>query len=57
MLWIALHLPLLSLESFAATLLAAARARRVAGPAVALIDEHRIVAADAAARRRASSPG
>jgi protein ImuB len=42
MLWIALHLPALSLESFAAT--------QTGGSALALIDRHRIVDADAAAR-------
>ena len=45
MLWIGLHLPALSLESFAATLGPAQ-----AGQPVALLDAHRIVQADAAAQ-------
>ncbi len=45
MLWIALHLPLLSLESFAATLPGAATRLPIA-----LMDAHRIVSANAAAQ-------
>ena len=45
MLWIGVHLPALSLESFAATLGPAQ-----AGQPVALLDAHRIVQADAAAQ-------
>ncbi len=43
--WIALHLPLLSLESFAATLPAAQAAQ-----ALALMDQHQVVAANAEAQ-------
>ena len=43
MLWVALHLPLLSLESFAATLPPA-----VGEPALALMGSQRIVSANAA---------
>jgi protein ImuB len=50
MLWVALHLPLLSLESFAATL-----AGRAAG--IALVDEHCIAAADAVAIAQGVKPG
>jgi len=46
MLWLALHTPLLSLEAFSATLPAEAAARPVA-----LVAEHRIAAANAAAQR------
>ena len=52
MLWLALHLPLLSLEAFCATLDAARRA----GP-VALLAEHRIVAVNAAAAARGVTAG
>lgn len=56
MLWIALHLPLLSLESFAATLPPADDAAG-APRAVALMDTHHIVAANAAARALGVKPG
>ena len=56
MLWVALHLPLLSLESFAATL-AGAGANGDAAPAIALVDEHRISAANAAAQAQGVKPG
>ena len=49
MLWIALHLPLLSLESFSATLPAAADGAGE-GPPIALMDAHRIVSANASAQ-------
>src|SRR4051794_24316704 len=49
MLWIALHLPLLSLESFAATLVGAGNP--AAEQQLALMDAHRIVSANAAAQR------
>ena len=52
MLWLALHLPLLSLEAFSATLPADARAR----PAV-LIAEHRVHTVNAAAAERGIRPG
>ena len=52
MLWIALHLPGLSLESFAATLDPA-----LAGRPLALVEQHRIVQADAAARSLGVQPG
>ena len=52
MLWVAVHLPLLSLESFAATLPAAA-----AQQPLALIDAHRIVSANAAAQQLGVKPG
>ncbi len=52
MLWVAVHLPLLSLESFAATLPAAA-----ANQPLALIDTHRIVSANAAAQQLGVKPG
>nr|HET7860239.1 hypothetical protein [Caldimonas sp.] len=52
MLWVALHLPLLSLESFAATL-----AGRAAEHGIALVDEHRIAAADAVAIAQGVKPG
>jgi len=52
MLWIALHLPSLSLESFAATLGLAE-----AGRPVALIEAHRIAQADAAAHALGIRPG
>ena len=49
MLWIALHLPLLSLESFSATLPAAADGAGE-GPPIALMDAHHIVSANASAQ-------
>ena len=52
MLWIALHLPLLSLESFAATLPHAA-----GGQPLALMDAHLILSANAAARALGVKPG
>lgn len=52
MLWIALHLPWLSLESFAQTLPGDA-----AGKPVALLDEHRIQAANPAAQAVGVKPG
>ncbi len=52
MLWIALHLPLLSLEAFAATLTEAQ-----AEAPLALEDAHHIAAANAAAQRRGVEPG
>jgi protein ImuB len=52
MLWVAVHLPLLSLESFAATLPAA-----MAAPPRALEDEQRIVSANAPARQLGVKPG
>jgi len=51
-LWVALHLPLLSLESFAATL-----AGTATGDGIALVDEHCIAAADAAALALGVKPG
>ncbi len=70
MFWLALHLPLLSLEAFSATLaLAAASAGEGAGTApgpitpdgaprpIALVAEHRIAAANAAARELGVQPG
>ena len=56
MLWIALHLPLLSLESFAATLAASAGERGADRP-LALLDAHRIVGANAAAQALGVKPG
>jgi protein ImuB len=56
-LWIALHLPLLSLESFAATL---ASGRGEAGGTerpIALLEAHRIVSANAAAEVLGVKPG
>ena len=51
MLWIALHLPLLSLESFAATLATGpGEPGAVAERPIALLEAHRIVSANAAAR-------
>ena len=55
MLWIALHLPLLSLESFAATL-AASRGDAAERP-IALLEAHRIVSVNAAARALGVKPG
>ena len=52
MLWVAVHLPLLSLESFAATLPPAA-----AGQPFALMDAHRIVSANDAAQQLGVKPG
>jgi protein ImuB len=52
MLWIALHLPLLSLESFACTLPPADEPR-----AIALMDAHHILAANAAAQALGVKPG
>ena len=52
MLWIALHLPLLSLESFAATLPGEAGTQ-----ALALMDAHTILSANAAARALGVKPG
>src|SRR2546426_927488 len=52
MLWIALHLPLLSLESFAATLPA-----KRGEPPIALMDAQRIVSANAAAQALGVKPG
>ena len=52
MLWIALHLPLLSLESFAATL----AADQAAAP-LALVDVHHIATANAAAAALGVEPG
>ena len=52
MLWIALHLPLLSLETFAATL-----PHELTGAALALSDAHHIVSANAAARALGVKPG
>ena len=56
MLWIALHLPFLSLESFAATLVDGAGGVD-ADPQIALVDEHRISAANAAAQAQGVKPG
>src|SRR5438045_6515844 len=50
MLWIALHLPLLSLESFSATLPAAAADAPSEAPPIALMDAHHIVSANASAQ-------
>lgn len=52
MLWIALHLPWLSLEAFVATLDAAR-----AGEPIALIDAHQLTATNAAARALGVEPG
>ena len=52
MLWIALHLPLLSLESFAATL-----SPELSAQPIALMDAHRIVSANAGARALGVKPG
>jgi protein ImuB len=55
-LWVALHLPLLSLESFAATFVGA-DANEAAAEAIALVDEHRISAANAGAQAQGVKPG
>jgi protein ImuB len=55
-LWVALHLPLLSLESFAATFVGV-DAQSTGGPAIALVDEHCIAAANAAALAQGVKPG
>ena len=62
MLWIALHLPLLSLETFAATLVEPAPSEPEEGPpaasrALALADAHCIVSANSAARALGIKPG
>lgn len=56
MLWVALHLPCLSLESFAATLVAGG-APVASGHAIALVDEHQISAANAQAQAAGVKPG
>ena len=56
MLWIALHLPLLSLEAFAATLAGVDGSDADATP-IALMDAQRIVAANAAAQALGVRPG
>ena len=56
MLWIALHLPRLSLESFAATL-ATGDADGGAERPIALLEAHRIVSANAAAQALGVKPG
>lgn len=56
MLWIALHLPLLSLESFAATLLREANAAAGETP-LALMDAQRIVSASLSAQALGVKPG
>ena len=56
MLWIALHLPLLSLESFAATLAANGDESGAERP-IALLEAHRIVSANAAALSLGVKPG
>jgi len=57
MLWLALHLPLLSLEAFCATLPAATAALADPRRPVALIHQHRIAAVDAAAAGAGIRPG
>ena len=57
MLWVALHFPRLSLESFAATLLERGADDAASAPAIALVDEHRIAAANAAAQAQGVKPG
>jgi protein ImuB len=54
-LWVALHLPVLSLESFAATLVG--EGAQSAGGAIALVDEHCISAVNAAALAQGVKPG
>ena len=56
MLWIALHLPLLSLESFAATLAPGARVA-ASEPLLALVDARHITHANAAAQALGIGPG
>ena len=56
MLWIALHLPSLSLESFAATLAPDADRAGIERP-IALVDTHRIAAANGAAQALGVKPG
>jgi protein ImuB len=56
-LWIALHLPLLSLESFAATLHADATAAATGEPPLALMDARCIVSANPAAQALGVKPG
>jgi len=56
MLWIGIHLPALSLESFIATLAPSAEGVDEVG-AVALVAQHRVVAANAAARECGVRPG
>jgi protein ImuB len=56
-LWVALHLPLLSLESFAATRVGSDPSAPSLVPALALVDEHRIAAANAAAQAQGVKPG
>ena len=56
MLWIGIHLPALSLESFIATLAPADGGPDEIGP-VALVAHHRVVAANAAARDCGVRPG
>lgn len=55
MLWLALHLPALSLESFAAT--RASAGDDDAETPIALVDDHRISAANAAALAKGVKPG
>ena len=57
MLWVALHLPSLSLESFAATLAATSAPEAAAAGAIALVEEHCISAANAAALAQGVKPG
>src|SRR5688572_19122640 len=57
MLWIALHLPLLSLESFEQTLLDRPEADGEAHPPIALMDAHRIVSANESAESLGVKPG
>ncbi len=57
MLWIALHLPLLSLESFAATLASRRGEADAAERPIALLEAHRIVSANAAAEAQGVKPG
>lgn len=54
MLWVALHLPALSLETFAATL---PRAADTPAPPLALVQAHRMAAVDAAAAACGVQPG
>ena len=57
MLWIALHLPLLSLEAFTATLASTAGEPAAQPVPIALMDAQRIVAVDAAAQALGVKPG